>query len=202
MYPPEAGKIEYHLGRWQTDPNKGRISTGLRRYPVGYHVGLSRELAIKIAKDFSSGGYCGPRSFTRRLVTLECSYRKVVASEMSDIDYGGVKVAMVMQFGYRGVKNNKPIIWTGGLSALEGAFIALGWDDPHYLPEQGYTCEVKGCMEEDTCGMHWGDSPLYLRLCSKHHMQAWRGEPMPEIKQYALDREAKRDPETGILPLG
>ena len=42
---------------------------------------------------------------------------------------------MVWQFGHRGVKNNQPIIWTGGLSALESAFEALGWEDPHYLPE-------------------------------------------------------------------
>jgi len=104
---------------------------------------------------------------------------------------------MVFQFGYRGTKNNKPIIWTGGLSALEYAFDVLGWDDPHYLPEEGYTCEVVGCMEEDTCGVHWGD--LYLRLCSKHHMESFRDEPTPPIKQWALDREATRDPITRTL---
>ena len=31
---------------------------------------------------------------------------------------------MVWQFGYRGVKSGRPIIWTGGLSALEEAFEA------------------------------------------------------------------------------
>lgn len=107
---------------------------------------------------------------------------------------------MVFQFGYRAVKNGKPVIHTGGLSALEGAFEVLGWDDPHYLPEEGFTCEVVGCMNEDTVGMHWGNSKLYLRLCSEHHMQASRNEPMPPIKQWALDREARRDPITGILP--
>ena len=108
---------------------------------------------------------------------------------------------LVFQFGYRGVKNGKPVIHTAGLSALEAAFEALGWDDPHYLPEEGYTCEVEGCMEPDTVGMHWGDSPLYLRLCSKHHMDAIHGKPMPKIKQWALDREAKRNPITGALEL-
>ena len=41
---------------------------------------------------------------------------------------------MVWQFGYRGVKNKRPVIHTGGLSALEAAFEVLGWEDPHYLP--------------------------------------------------------------------
>ena len=100
--------------------------------------------------------------------------------------------SMAWQFGYRGVKNGMPVIHTGGLSALEEAFDALGWEDPHYLPEEGYTCEVAECMEADTCGMPWAENKPYLRLCSDHHMQAVRGEPMPPIKQWAVDREAKR----------
>lgn len=108
--------------------------------------------------------------------------------------------SMVFQFGYRGVKNNKPMIWTGGLSALEEAFDALGWDNPHYLPEQGYTCEVVGCVNEDTCGTHWGNNKLYLRLCSEHYRQSYSDVPIPPIKQYVLDREAKRDPITKRLP--
>ena len=106
---------------------------------------------------------------------------------------------MVWQFGYRGVKNNKPMIWTGGLSALEEAFEVLGWDDPHYLPDaEGYCCEVEGCVEPDTCGLHWGD--LYLRVCSKHHIDCFQGKPRPPIKQWAIDREAQRDPITRVLP--
>ena len=116
------------------------------------------------------------------------------------MDYVGALTDMVFQFGHRGVKNGRPMIWTGGLSALEGAFGVLEWDDPHYLPEQGYTCEVQGCMEADTCGTPWGESTLYLRLCTKHHTQLCKGYPMPLIKQYALDREATRDPVTGRLP--
>lgn len=109
---------------------------------------------------------------------------------------------MVWQFGYRGVKNGKPIIWTGGLSALEGAFEALGWEDPHYLPDaEGYCCEIEGCVEPDICGTHWGDSKLYLRLCSKHHHQSYSGIPIPKVKQWALDREAQRDPITRCLPV-
>lgn len=110
--------------------------------------------------------------------------------------------SMVWQFGYRGVKNNKPIIWTGGLSALDEAFEVLGWEDPHYLPEKGCTCEVEGCMEPDTCGTHWekGDD-LYLRLCSKHYQDTYSGKSRPPIKQYAIEWESKRDPTTGILPI-
>ena len=108
---------------------------------------------------------------------------------------------MVFQFGHRGVKKGKPMIGSGCLSALEEAFEALGWDDPHFLPEEGYTCEVVGCMEADTCGTSWGNNKLYLRLCSKHSRQKYTGFPMPSIKQYALDREAKRDPITGNLPM-
>ena len=106
---------------------------------------------------------------------------------------------MVWQFGYRGIKNRKPVIHTGGLSALERAFEALGWEDPHFIPEEGNTCEVKRCLEHDTCGTHWGD--LYLRLCGKHIRDAHWNRTRPKIKQYALDREAKRDPITRILPV-
>ena len=107
---------------------------------------------------------------------------------------------MVWQFGYRGVKNRKPIIHTGGLSALEEAFEALGWEDPHYLPDaEGYCCEVEGCVEPDVSGSHWGS--LYLRLCRNHSHEAFVGKGLPKIKQWALNREAKRDPITKCLPL-
>lgn len=39
--------------------------------------------------------------------------------------------SMVYQFGYEAVKRGRPAIMTGGLSALEEAFEALGWDDPY-----------------------------------------------------------------------
>ena len=106
---------------------------------------------------------------------------------------------MVWQFGYRGVKNKRPVIHTGGLSALEGAFEALGWDDPRYLPDaEGYCCEIEGCVEADTCGLSWGD--LYLRLCSNHAKDCFDNKPCPKVKQWAIDREARRDPITRCLP--
>ena len=109
--------------------------------------------------------------------------------------------SMVFQFGHRSVKNGRPIIYTGGLSALEEAFEALAWKNPHYLPEGGYTCEVEGCMEVDICGTHWGEETLYLHLCDNHYRESYSGKPMPPIKKYALERESARDKQTGYLPL-
>ena len=106
--------------------------------------------------------------------------------------------SMVFQFGHRGTSDNKPMIWTGGLSTLEEAFDVLGWDDPHFLPEEGYTCEIKGCINANTCGSTWGG--YYLRLCSDHYRESNSGKRCPAIKQYAIDRESKRDPITKYLP--
>ena len=105
--------------------------------------------------------------------------------------------SMVFQFGHRGTKNGKPTLYTGGLSALEEAFEVLGWTDPHYLPEEGYTCEIEGCIEPNSCGVTWGG--YYLQLCSKHYRDSTRCFPCPKIKVYAIEREKKRDPITGIL---
>ena len=106
---------------------------------------------------------------------------------------------MVWQFGYRGVRDNKPTIWAGGLSALESAFEALGWENPHYLPDaEGYCCEIEGCVEPDTSGLTWDG--LYLRLCRKHAYEYSKGKPCPQVKRWAIDREARRDPITRTLP--
>ena len=104
---------------------------------------------------------------------------------------------MIYQFGYRGVVNNKPVITTGGLSALESAFNALEWFDPHFIQEEGNTCEIVGCMEESSSGQNWGD--MYLRLCYKHSAMLRNGEERPEVKDYAIERELKRDKTTGYL---
>ena len=39
-------------------------------------------------------------------------------------------IDMVWQFAYEGTKNGKGVMYTGGLSALEGAFSTLGLSDP------------------------------------------------------------------------
>jgi hypothetical protein len=105
---------------------------------------------------------------------------------------------MVYQFGYHTVADGRPAIITGGLSALESAFSALGWEDPHFLPEEGNTCEIKGCMEEISSGMNWGD--MYLSLCHNHTRQAYnKNIKRPEVKNYAIEREKRRDKITGLL---
>lgn len=106
--------------------------------------------------------------------------------------------SIVWQYGYRGVKDGKPTLYTGGMGALEQAFDALGWDDPHFVDEKENTCEIDGCMEEPSSGMNWGE--LYLSLCYKHSAMQRRDEERPPVKQWALDREATRDPITRCLP--
>lgn len=104
---------------------------------------------------------------------------------------------MVYQFGYQGVIKGKPVISTGGLSALESAFAALGWEDPHILSEEGNTCEIAGCMNEISSGLNWGR--YYLSLCSKHSLMAFKKKRRPPVKEYAVKRELTRDKITGFL---
>ena len=106
-------------------------------------------------------------------------------------------IDMIFQFGYRTVIDNKPAIITGGLSALEGAFDALNWDDPHYLTPEGNTCEIEGCMNEISSGQRWGK--YYLSLCHKHGAMAFKKKRRPKVKSYAIERELKRDKKTGFL---
>lgn len=46
-------------------------------------------------------------------------------------------IEMVLQHAYGGVKDNEEILWTGGLSANERAFHALGWPDPTLASDPG-----------------------------------------------------------------
>lgn len=73
--------------------------------------------------------------------------------------------SMVWQFGFRGVRNGKPILHTGGLSVLEEAFEALGYSDPYYVVEDDMiTCNIKGCHNWSDVGTHWGNGKEYIRL--------------------------------------
>lgn len=109
---------------------------------------------------------------------------------------------MVWQFAYRGLKNGKPALFDGGLSALEHAFEVLGWYSPHYVKEDDMIiCNVNGCHEFSSAGTHWGAGKMYLRLCSEHCHQSYSGIPCPPIKKSVIEKESKRDPITGILPL-
>lgn len=71
---------------------------------------------------------------------------------------------LCVQFAYRCKCNGRLALHTGGLSALEGAFHLLGWDDPHPFTEA--ECERNGCHEEATCGTPTPDG--YKRLCWEH----------------------------------
>jgi hypothetical protein len=71
---------------------------------------------------------------------------------------------MAWQFAFHGNDASRKWLYTGGLSALEGAFGALGWDDPHYVEECG--CEHPGCPKWATSGMLTPDG--YKHFCRDH----------------------------------
>ena len=63
---------------------------------------------------------------------------------------------MVWQFAYRGTRGRSVYLGTGGLSAFEGAFMALGWEDPYRCGIEN-ACEVFGCFEWHVAGTPWRD---------------------------------------------
>ena len=120
-------------------------------------------------------------------------------------------VGMVWQFAHKGQKNGKPIVFTGGLSALEDAFTALGWEDPHngtgamwngQIVEDGpWVCDVEGCGGWTVAqGTAWPDTG-YWHCCSMHSEAYRSGGLKPIMKRRAKDREASRGPD-GILQHG
>ena len=70
--------------------------------------------------------------------------------------------SMCYQFGYW--NDAKGGLTTGGLSALEDAFDALGWDDPHLVPEM--CCDEPGCKRQANCGTPTATG--YRRTCGEH----------------------------------
>jgi hypothetical protein len=105
---------------------------------------------------------------------------------------------MVWQFAYRDTKNDKPMLWTGGLSALEGAFEALGWSNPHFVDEV-MECDIEGCHNWYSPQIHWDG--MYVLICDLHARDYLVKKPRPKMKQRAIDREASRDPITRCLPI-
>ena len=73
--------------------------------------------------------------------------------------------SMTLQFAYRTLVRRRRNLNTGGLSALEEAFEALGWDDPHFVPEG--KCEDPACRKWASCGTPTPDG--YKRLCYDHY---------------------------------
>lgn len=86
---------------------------------------------------------------------------------MSD-EYREALEDMVWQFAYRidGKGRTPPRLGNMGLSALEGAFSALGWDNPHPCPDS--SCDIKKCQRWPHAGVPFPDGD-YLSLCSEHH---------------------------------
>ena len=68
--------------------------------------------------------------------------------------------SMVRQFG----SWSDGCLTTGGLSALVDAFMVLGWDDPHPMPDM--QCEEPGCKKQSSCG--WPSPSGYRRTCGEH----------------------------------
>ncbi|KKM27871.1 hypothetical protein LCGC14_1570370 [marine sediment metagenome] len=106
--------------------------------------------------------------------------------------------SMVWQFGYRGTKGGRLMISTGGLSALEEAFSAIGWEDPHYVDDPSMECDVEGCHDWRSPQIHWDG--VYSLICDSHFRDYCDKKPRPPMKQTAIDREASRDPVTRRLP--
>ena len=72
---------------------------------------------------------------------------------------------MCYQFAY---DTNEGEIYTGGLSALEYAFMILDWTDPHPLPK-GMLCSEPKCKKRATCGIPTTDG--YKHLCGEHYQK-------------------------------
>lgn len=85
---------------------------------------------------------------------------------------------MVRQFAYY----SSGAYHTGGLSALEDAFDALGWDDPH--PDLSVACDEPDCREQVTCGTPTPDG--YRSTCFDHR-------PIREAISKAMNDEPPRD---------
>lgn len=71
---------------------------------------------------------------------------------------------------------------TGGLSALEEAFDALGWEDPHPAPEA--RCQAPRCTRQATCGTPV-EGGKYLRLCGEDYDYAT--EDLLDLPEFGAD---------------
>ena len=105
--------------------------------------------------------------------------------------------SLIWQFGFRVIVGDKPAITTGGLSALEEAFEALGWDNPHYVGAS-MECDVEGCHQWRSPQIHWDG--VYVLICAEHFIDYCQKKPLPHLKQTAIDREASRGAD-GCLPM-
>lgn len=84
---------------------------------------------------------------------------------------------------------------------VKKGFVVIDIDE---LIEQAYEpyggwCKVEGCTNEASSGgTHWRESG-YWTICSKHGDLARRGDPQPQMKKEAIEKEAKPRPYNGIF---
>jgi len=106
---------------------------------------------------------------------------------------------MIWQFAYRGNTRTtgEPMLYCGGLSALEDAFSALGWDDPHIIEDPSLECDVEGCHRFSGPSVTWDG--MYSMICTEHHSEECDGKPRPKMKETAIKRESLRDKDN-VLP--
>lgn len=85
---------------------------------------------------------------------------------MSD-EYKEALEDMVWQFAYKadGKGRKPPVMFTGGLSALEHAFDVLDWPDPKPCPES--SCDIKGCQRWPGIGQPRPNGD-YWNICGAH----------------------------------
>lgn len=88
---------------------------------------------------------------------------------------------MVNQFAYKsdGKGRKPPVMFTGGLSALEGAFYELGYPDPKPCPES--SCDIKGCQRWPGVGQPRPDGD-YWWICGTHRALMDMGDTSLEKK--------------------
>jgi hypothetical protein len=113
---------------------------------------------------------------------IRASNKRIAALEAENARLTEALEDMVWQFAYRGVKGKRRMVGTGGLSALEGAFDALDWNDPHY-PADSIGCDWPQCLNwGDACGCpHPGG---YKHYCSEHSREG------SALARAALTKEA------------
>lgn len=133
-----------------------------------FHNCNRRRWEAELQKDLLSG---------QRLLALEHNNyklwdldREIMKVQLVDKDESFKEALedMVNQFAYPGTPVDGIVsITTGGLSALEGAFEALGYSDPQPMPHK--QCQHEGCVEHSTCGTSTKDG--YKHLCFKHYKE-------------------------------
>jgi hypothetical protein len=92
-----------------------------------------------------------------------CEMKEMKKMTSRIVELEGAVESLLYQFAFR-CDGDPPILWTGGLSALEEGFDALGWNDPKSVAE--LKCDEPGCVRVATCG--WNDHERRRSTCSDH----------------------------------